>query len=149
MQSRVCTDNCIRGRVCQTSSVQKESETVTGRPSTKDKSIEQPVATTDVKEADDKSVQVNEQMATRKAIAASKEKLNNNPNTMETMRHKVSCNMLNAFYCVPILHFCSCMLSTVRQAGDLDEKERTQSPMSWPGSAQWIVHIPLITYAVA
>ena len=144
----MCTDNCIRGRVCQTSFMQKESETVTGRPSTKEMSTEQPVATADVKDRDDKGVQVNERMATRNATAARKENSKNNPNIVETVRHKVSCNMLNAFYRVPILHFREFMLSTVRHAGDLDEKERTQSPMSRPRSAEWPVQITVITYTV-
>ena len=69
------TNSCICARVCQTSSVQKGLETVTRQPSTKVNSIEQPVATANVNETDDKGVQGKERMATKKATAASKEKV--------------------------------------------------------------------------
>ena len=69
--------------------MQKGSDIVTGRPSTKNKSTEQRVATVDVKETDDKDMQVKERMATRKATAANKEKTKDNPSTIETVRQKV------------------------------------------------------------
>ena len=77
------------GLVFQTSSLQKGSESRSGRPATKERSIEKEVAAADIKGNVDNVVQVNDRRATRNATAASKEKAKEKPSTLETVRQKV------------------------------------------------------------
>ena len=74
--------------------MQKGSDSVPGQPSANEKSMEHTVATVDIKETNEKEVQVQEQMATRKGTAAKKEKATKKPTTMETVRQKVRLTIL-------------------------------------------------------
>ena len=74
--------------------MQKGLDTVSGPPSSKEKSNEQRVTTEDVQQIEEKEVQVHERMSTRKARAAIKEKAKENQSTMGTVRQKVSSSVL-------------------------------------------------------
>ena len=69
--------------------MQKGSESRSGRPARKERSIEKEVGTAKIKEKVDEDVQVNDRRATRKATAASKEKAKEKPSTLETVSQKI------------------------------------------------------------
>lgn len=74
----------------QAASQEKEPDTGSGRPSTKDNIIQEQVNNAEVKGTEENNVQVKDRRSTRNATAAVKEKAKDNrASSMETVRQKV------------------------------------------------------------